>query len=173
MQRAPKDSGARSSPPERARLADHPTVRAVRSRPEPVPERLTLARIRAIALEAGADDVGVVSLEHPDLVDEVPHVRAAFPAARSLVSIVMSTHPDDIRSPARSVANLEFHRAGAEVDEVARRIAVALAALGHPSINPAMAFPMEMEAFPGPRGSCRRRSSPSPPSSAEWGSIEA
>ncbi len=149
MQRSPKASVARSSPAERARLADHPTVRAVRARPEPAPERLTLARIRAIALEAGADDAGVVSLEHPDLAAEVPHVRAAFPAARSIVSIVMSTHPDDIRSPARSVANLEFHRAGAEVDEVARRIAVALAALGHPSINPAMAFPMEMEAFPG------------------------
>jgi ferredoxin len=57
-------------------------------------------------------------------------------------------HPDDIRSPARSVANLEFHRAGAKVDEVAHAVAVALSAAGHRSINPAMAFPMEMDGFP-------------------------
>ena len=58
-------------------------------------------------------------------------------------------HPDDIRSSARSVSNLEFHRAGADVDKVAQRIAAALSALGHPSINPSMAFPMEMDDSPG------------------------
>lgn len=48
--------------------------------------------------------------------DEPHAVRA--PGARSLVLIVMREHPDDIRSPSRSVANLEFHRAGQEVDAV-------------------------------------------------------
>jgi epoxyqueuosine reductase QueG/putative sterol carrier protein len=133
----------------KARFDDHPTVRTVRDRAPRTPESLTFDRVRAIALAAGADDAGIVSLDHPDLVSERPYVLRAFPSARSLVSIVVRTHPDDIRSPARSVANLEFHRAGAHVDEVTQRIATALSALGHPSINPAMAFPMEMEGFPG------------------------
>jgi epoxyqueuosine reductase QueG len=133
------------------RLDDHPTAQAVRARrvEPPAAAPLTLAHVRAIALEAGADDAGVVSLDHPDLAEERPHVLRALPGARSLVSLVVGTHRDDIRSPARSVANLEFHRTGHEVDDIARRIAVALSDLGHRSINPAMAFPMEMDQFPG------------------------
>lgn len=128
----------------------HPTVVALRSRPEaPDPAPLSPETLRAIATEAGADDVGVASIEHPDLVGERPHVLRALPGTRSLVSIVMRMHADNVRSPQRSIANLEFHRTGHAVDEVAHRIAVALSARGWPSINPSMAFPMEMDAFPG------------------------
>jgi epoxyqueuosine reductase QueG/putative sterol carrier protein len=138
------------TPPRRsAALEAHPTVRKLRVLPTREPEALTLERVRAIALEAGADDASVVSLDHPELLDEAPHARRALPSARSIVAIVLRTHADDVRSPARSVANLEFHRAAKDVDEVAHRVATALAALGHRSINPAMAFPMEMDAFPG------------------------
>jgi len=140
MQKAPKTE----SP-----LQAHPTARALHARAKVAAEPLTLERVRSIALEAGADDVGVVSLAHPDLVEEVPYARRALPSARSVVSLVLRTHADDIRSPQRSVANLEFHRAGQDVDVVAQRVATALSALGHRSINPAMAFPMEMDGFPG------------------------
>ncbi|WAS95223.1 SCP2 sterol-binding domain-containing protein [Nannocystis punicea] len=135
--------------PRRTPLDDHPTVLAVRARPAPpAPERLTLARVRELALAAGADDAGVVSIDDPALAEERPHVERALPGVRTLVPIVLRMHVDDVRSPTRSVANVEFHRTGHEVDEVARELAVALSGLGHPSIHPAMAFPMEMESFP-------------------------
>lgn len=128
----------------------HPAVLAVRARSErPPPRPLTAAEVRALCLEAGADDCGVVSLDHPELVGERPFVLRALPEARSLIAIVLRNHPDNIRSPQRSVANTEFHRVGRAVDEVAARIAVALAARGHKAISPAMAFPMEMADFPG------------------------
>ena len=129
--------------------SEHPTIRALRARPRREPERLDFERVRALALAAGADDAGIVALGHPALTEEVPHVLRAFPAARTLISLVVRMHKDDVRSPARSVANLEFHRAGESVDGIAQRLALALSELGHPSINPAMAFPMEMDAFPG------------------------
>jgi epoxyqueuosine reductase QueG/putative sterol carrier protein len=132
-----------------ARFEDHPTVRALAGRAAPTAARLALEEVRRIALEAGADDAGAVSLDHPDLAEERPHVLRAMPTARSLVAIVLRTHLDDIRSPRRSIANLEFHRTGHELDEIARRIAVALSAKGWPTINPAMAFPMELDDFPG------------------------
>lgn len=136
--------------PRKQRLDDHPTTLRLRARPPALAApRLTVERVRALALDAGAHDAGVVSLEHPDLVGERPYAKRALPGARSIISIVMRMHPDDVRSPARSVANLEFHRAGHDVDVVAQKIAVALSALGHRSINPAMAFPMEMDDFPG------------------------
>ncbi len=127
--------------------SNHPTVAS--ARPRKAPEPLTAELIKAIALEAGADDAAVVSLEHPDLAEERGPVLAALPGARSLISLVLKTHPPNIQSPRRSVANLEFHRIGHEVDEVAGRVSLALAAKGHRTINPAMAFPMEMDDFPG------------------------
>ena len=56
---------------------------------------------------------------------------------------------EPIRSPARSVANLEFHHAGDEVNEVARKVVAALEREGVRAVNPAMGFPMEMDRFPG------------------------
>ncbi len=128
----------------------HPSVIAVRGREADLaPPPLSLEELRSIALGAGADDASAVSLEHPELAEEKPHVLAAMPHARTLVSIVLRTHKDDIRSPKRGVANLEFHRTGHELDEVARKIAVALGDRGHAAMNPPMAFPMEMSEFPG------------------------
>lgn len=134
---------------ESALLDRHPSVVAIRARKPPAPQPLTLGEVRAIALECGADDAAVVTLEHPELAEEKPHALAAFPTARSFVAFVVGTHPESIRSPKRSVANLEFHRAGHQVDEVGHRIAHALSSRGHPSLNPPMAFPMEMSQFPG------------------------
>jgi len=133
------------------KLHDHPTARALAAAAPPptAPAPLTVDDLRRLALEAGADDAAAVSLAHPDLAEERPHAEAALPGARALVSLVVRMHPDDIRSPTRSVANHKFHRAGHVVDEVAHRVAARLSALGHPTINPPMAFPMEMDAFPG------------------------
>lgn len=131
-----------------ADIDDHPTTRAARARLAAPPEPLTLERVRAIALAAGADDAGVVPIDDPALIEERAYVERALPGVRTLVPIVVRMHPDDVRSPSRSVANLEFHRTGHEVDAIARAVAVALSAAGYTSINPAMSFPMEMDAFP-------------------------
>ncbi len=133
-----------------ARLAEHPSVKAVRARAQrEVAEPLSAAELRQLALEVGADDAAAISLDHPDLAEERPYVLAAMPGARSLIALVLRMHPANTRSPRRSVANLEFHRVGHEVDDIARRLAITLSERGFSSINPAMAFPMEMQDFPG------------------------
>ncbi len=132
------------------RLAAHPSVKAVRARPQPeAVSPLSATELRQLALDAGADDAAAISLDHPELAEELPYIRAAMPEARSLIALVLRMHPANTRSPRRSVANLEFHRVGHEVDDVARRLAMTLSQRGFPSINPAMAFPMEMQDFPG------------------------
>ncbi len=65
------------------------------------------------------------------------------------MSIVCRMNREPIRTPARSVANLEFHHAGEKVNEVARKVVAALEKQGIRAINPAMGFPMEMDRFPG------------------------
>jgi len=130
-------------------LQEHPTVSAHRQKPAPEKKALPLdaAWLRQLCLDAGADDVGFVEIERPALAEERPHIQRAFPPTRSLISFVLRMNRDNVRSPARSVANLEFHHTGDEVNDVARRITAALERAGIRAMNPPMAFPMEADRW--------------------------
>jgi len=103
--------------------------------------------LRQLCLKAGADDVGFVELARPALANERPHIERAFPRTRSLISFVLRMNRDNTRSPARSIANKEFHHTGDEVDSVARRITAALERIGVRALNPPMGFPMEADRW--------------------------
>lgn len=103
--------------------------------------------LRQVCLKAGADDVGFVELERGSLAEERPQIERTFPRTRSLISIVVRMNRDNVRSPARSVANTEFHHTGDEVDAIARRITTALERAGIRALNPPMAFPMEADRW--------------------------
>ncbi|WP_455244609.1 SCP2 sterol-binding domain-containing protein [Petrachloros mirabilis] len=105
--------------------------------------------LRALSVEAGADDVGFVELSRRELDDQRDDILDCFPQAKSLISFVVRMNREPIRSPARSIANLEFHRTGDDVNDIARRIVMALEREGVRAVNPAMGFPMEMDRFPG------------------------
>ncbi|MBM3551297.1 MAG: 4Fe-4S ferredoxin [Alphaproteobacteria bacterium] len=105
--------------------------------------------LRDIALRAGADDVGLVSLDDPALDDQRRDILAAFPFARTLLSFVVKMNRENIRSPARSAANLEFHHSADDCDDIARRIVLALQARGVRAAYPSMGFPMEASQWPG------------------------
>ncbi|MCK6521761.1 SCP2 sterol-binding domain-containing protein [Myxococcota bacterium] len=101
-----------------------------------------------LAREAGADDVAIVSVDHPELTAELPHIRAALPSARTLLTYVVKTSRAPVRAPQRSVANAEFHRASDRVDHVGDVIVRALEARGVAALSPPVGFPMEMDRFP-------------------------
>lgn len=130
-------------------LQTHPTVLAHRGRKPAAPSRLTGSELRRICLEAGADDVGFVPLERAELDSDREDILRMFPGARTLISLVCRMNVESVRSPARNVSNQEFHSTGDEVNEVARRIVHRLIAAGYRALNPPMAFPMEMDKFPG------------------------
>jgi epoxyqueuosine reductase QueG len=135
------------------KLEDHPTVQRIRLRTvEPVPpetERLDAAWLKQFVLDAGADDVGLVGIDNPALDDQRDDILRAFPRTKTLVSFVVRLNREPIRSPARSVANLEFHHTGDEVNEIGRKLVRELEERGIKALNPAMGFPMEMDKFPG------------------------
>lgn len=111
--------------------------------------KLDRAWLRQLCLEAGADDVGFVEIDRRDLEKDRPDILNAFPHTKTLVSFVVRMNRGPIRSPARSLANLEFHHTGDQVNEIARTIVKQLEACGIRALNPAMGFPMEMDHFPG------------------------
>src|SRR5438874_3616122 len=136
-------------------LTEHPTVRrfheskGVRPGPAEPPRPLDAAWLRQLCLDCGADDAGLVEISRPALDDQRDDILRAFPPAKTLLSFVSRMNREPIRSPARSVANLEFHHTGDHVNEVARKVVAALEKEGVRALNPAMGFPMEMDRFPG------------------------
>lgn len=128
-------------------LDEHPTVRAVRSRSPAAADSAPLdaAELRELCLQCGADDVGFVPLAWPELADQRAEVLRAFPPARAAISLVFRMNRENIRSPARSAANLEFHHATDHGAETARRIVAALETRGFRAFYPSPGFPMEVE----------------------------
>jgi epoxyqueuosine reductase QueG len=130
-------------------IEEHPTVTAHRLKAtvEKTSEPLDAAWLRQLCLDAGADDVGFLEIDRPALAGERPHIQRAFPHTRSVISFVLRMNRDNVRSPARSVANVEFHHTGDEINDVARRITAALERAGIRALNPPMAFPMEADRW--------------------------
>lgn len=137
-----------------ARLDDHPTVQRFREKTGHAPAArqpalLDADWLKSLCLASGADDAGFVELDRPELGDQREDILRFFPRTRTLISFVCRMNREPIRRPERSVANVEFHQRGEEVNEVAHRIVASLEAQGVRAVNPAMGFPMEMERFPG------------------------
>ena len=128
------------------KLEEHPTVIRHRQSPAKAPPKLLdVERLRRVCLDAGADDVGFVSIDRPELDDQRADILSVYPWTKGLISIVCKMNREPIRSTARSVANLEFHHTGERTNEVASSIVSALEAEGHRAVNPSMGFPMEMD----------------------------
>src|SRR5207244_9052886 len=131
-------------------LAEHPTVRRFHEsqagRPESgePPRPLDAAWLRQLCLDCGADDAGLVEISRPALDNQRDDILRVFPPTRTLLSFVCRMNREPIRSPARSVANLEFHHTGDHVNEVAREVVSALEKQGIRALNPAMGFTLEM-----------------------------
>ena len=134
-------------------LADHPTVKRFREREAAETERLRPpildhAWLRQLCLAAGSDDVGFVEIGRSELADQKGDILGIFPKTKALVSFVVRMNRENIRTPARSVANLEFHHATDETNAIARRIVAALQPIGVRAMNGGAAgFPMEADRW--------------------------
>src|SRR5215813_573711 len=128
------------------KLEDHPTVRRLSSERAEQAVSVTLQAdwLRHLALECGAHDVGLVDLARPGLDPQRDEILRNYPWTKSLLSFVVRMAREPVRGAPRSVANLEFHRAGEEVDEISAAIVSELEARGIRAVNPSMGFPMEM-----------------------------
>ena len=112
------------------------------------PGVIDAGRLKQLALDCGADDAGLVEIGHPGLDDQRGDIRKFYPRTKALLAVVCRMNREPIRNPARSVANLEFHHTGEDVNEVCRAIVTALEREGIPAINPPMGFPMEADRWP-------------------------
>lgn len=138
------------------KLEDHPTVRRMGlSAPEAIETfsvptaQITAAELRQLALDCGAHDVGLVEITRPALEPQRDEILRNYPWTKTCLSFVLRMAREPVRGAPRSVANLEFHRAGHEVNDVGAAIVAKLEARGIRAVNPSMGFPMEMHQTPG------------------------
>ena len=133
-------------------LDEHPTVKQFFARSQEEQDNRSSAKLdadwlRKLCLEAGADDAGFVEIDRPEIADQRGEILTLFPWTKTLLSVVCRMNREPIRSPARSVSNLEFHHTSDHVNEVARTIVAVLEGQGVKASNPAAGFPMEMDRF--------------------------
>src|SRR5215475_9081384 len=132
------------------KLEDHPTVRSLANQGQHVEHTqaphpmLEGAWLRRLAMDGGADDAGLVDITRPALDAQRDEILRNYPWTKSLLSFVVRMARESVRGAPRSVANLEFHRAGDEVNEISAAIVAKLEARGIRAVNPSMGFPMEM-----------------------------
>jgi ferredoxin-NADP reductase/Fe-S-cluster-containing hydrogenase component 2 len=137
------------------KLEDHPTVRRLSRQVQEVESKrpaetmLDGAWLRRLALDCGADDAGLVEIVRPGLDPQREEILRNYPWTKSLLSLVLRMAREPVRGAPRSVANLEFHRAGHQVNEISAAIVAKLEARGVRAVNPSMGFPMEMYQTPG------------------------
>ena len=109
-------------------LQDHPTVRHLPLCEDEGTGVTTIdsAWLRRLALDCGADDVGLVEITRSAVDPQREEILKNYPWTRCLLSFVVRMAREPVRGAPRSVANLEFHRAGHEVNAVGAAIVAKL-----------------------------------------------
>jgi epoxyqueuosine reductase QueG len=105
--------------------------------------------IKKMCLEAEADDVGLVDIDRESLEKEREGMLYVYPLTRSIISVIVVNNRENIQSPARYVANEEFHHTGDKISSVAREILRRLNQLGIRGVVVNKGWPMALDRYPG------------------------
>ena len=104
--------------------------------------------LRQLCLDAGADDVGFVHVGRPEVDVDRNDVLTAAPWTKTLISFVIRMNKENIRTPMRSLANVEFHASDDQVTETSRKIVRTLERQNVRALHTAFGFPMETDRWP-------------------------
>jgi epoxyqueuosine reductase QueG len=107
------------------------------------------AEIKKICLDAGADDVGLVDLDRDALQKEREGILHVYSLTRSIISIVVANNRENMQSPARYLANGEFHHTGDRASSISRDVLRRLNQLGIRGVVVNKDWPMAMDRYPG------------------------
>jgi epoxyqueuosine reductase len=105
--------------------------------------------IRQICLEAGADEVGLVEVDRPELAQERPGILQVYPATRTIISLSRALNRENLQSPARPLYNGEFRRTEEDLSRISGEILRHLNAQDIRGVTLNPAFPMDMNRWPG------------------------
>ncbi len=136
------------------RLQDHPTVQRYRQKSANMDTKgenlpLEAGRIKELFLAAGADDVGFIEVNRPEIAPHFSDILTIFPRARTVVSIACRLNPENIRCVSRSVSDTEYIQVFHSVNNALHRASTMIREMGVMSMAPSSGFPMDLEKWPG------------------------
>lgn len=105
--------------------------------------------IKKVCLEAGADDVGLVDVDREALKGEREGILRVYPLTLSVISIIVTNNRENLQSPARYVANEEYHSTGDKTSGLARDILRRLNRIGIRGVAVNKGWPMDLDRYPG------------------------
>lgn len=133
-------------------LDSHPTIIAYKeeekTRQNPIQE-LEANRLKKHALEAGADDAGLIDIARDSLAAYREDLLKVMPETVCVLSLVFRLNQLALKSTEHSVADLEFKEVLLNANHTARKIAGNLRRLGIKAVNLPAGFPMEAKNWPG------------------------
>jgi epoxyqueuosine reductase QueG len=113
------------------------------------PNMFPAEMIRQICLEAGADKVGLVEVDRPELAQEREGILQVYPLTQTIISLSRALNRENMQSPARAVAHGEFRRAEEELFRISGEILRHLNSQDIRGVTLNPAFPMDMNRWPG------------------------
>lgn len=134
------------------KLADHPTVKDYRDgkiTPAKAPAILESARLKNMALAAGAADAGLVDLARDTMADYRQDLLKAMPDSRSVMTLAFRVNQNHLRSLAHSVTDHELKQAWTDANHISRKLVAELQQNGIKALNMPAGFPYEAIRWPG------------------------
>lgn len=106
--------------------------------------------IRAICLEEGIDDAGMVEIARPALDEQRPGLLEFFPQTKTVLVLATALNRPSLRSTDRYLCSHECNTGLEELDHAGRRILKRLTRLGISGMATSPAFPMDFAKFLSP-----------------------
>ena len=135
------------------KLNDHPTVKWYRKQNEETEnyflQNIDAKWLKELCLEEGASDVGLISIDNPDISEnEKEELFELLPTVRSVISLAFQLNSEALKTKAHSIANLEYNLAFGQANNICRRIARRLQRNRIRALNTTTGFPFEADRWP-------------------------
>jgi len=133
------------------KLSDHPTVKAYKekkSQPLDTPAILETAALKQMALDAGADDSGLIDLSRDSMTPYKQDLLDVMPDAKSAMVLAIRLNQTPLRSLAHSIADNEFQQVLKDIKKIERQLVIQFKQAGIKACGMPVGFPMEMVRWP-------------------------
>ena len=133
------------------KFSDHPTVKAYKeqkSQPITSPAILEAAVLKQMALDAGADDSGLIDLSRDTMAPYRQDLLDVMPDTKSAMVLAVRLNQTPLRSLAHSIADNEFQQAIKNIKGIERQLVTQFKKIGIKACSMSVGFPMEMSRWP-------------------------
>ncbi len=133
------------------KLSSHPTVKAYNENRKVSQKNVTIASsdlIKQIAIDAGADDVGLIEFSRNSVKEYYPDLQSVMHDTKSLMILALRINRNPLRSIPHSVADQEFQRVWGNYKALSGQIVEKLNGAGIKAVAMPAGFPMEMKRWP-------------------------